>query len=141
SAGCTVFLTSSGKDLGTLETRDQVRREFGQPTATGISEGHPYEDFLSYRKIAEPEKGTYLVMGDIATLGLGELVWFPTELYRVSCRSIRGQTIRFTYDESGNVTGARLDGQPVLLGTRTDLTPAGQRPGDIAGTDHTHKSE
>ena len=55
-AGCTAVFTESGKNLAKFATRDQVRRDFGEPTTVGISEGQPYEEFRTRYKIAEPEK-------------------------------------------------------------------------------------
>ena len=72
------------------------------------------EEFTTRRKIAEPYKNIYLAIGYAITLGLGELIWFPHQLYVAGRRSIVGQQLRFTYDSEGHVTGIRHDGDAVI---------------------------
>ncbi len=126
SIGCTMLVVNTGKDLTALKSQAKVHEAFGLPTATGQAEGMPYEDFTTHRKIAEPQKNIYLMMGTIATYGFGEFVWFPTELYRAVRRSVVGQPLRFTYDAAGNVTAIRFDNDPVSLPPRIE-TPSAEK--------------
>ncbi len=126
SIGCTMLVVNSGKVLTALKSQAKVHEAFGLPTATGQAEGMPYEDFITRRKIAEPQKNIYLIMGTIWTCGFGEFVWFPTELYRAVRRSVVGQSLRFTYDAAGNVTAIRFDNDPVLLPPRIE-TPSAEK--------------
>jgi hypothetical protein len=126
SAGCTGLVISSGTDLGALPTREEVRAKFGTPVASGTEEGKQYEDFRTRRKIAEPDKMIYLLMGYAYTFGLGEVVWFPHQSFVAARRSIVGQDLRFYFDEAGNVTAARHDGGWVTGVPRT--RPATPQP-------------
>jgi YD repeat-containing protein len=120
AVGCSAFIVNSGQDLSGLATRSQVQAAFGQPVTSGQTDSRPFEEYTIHRKIAEPWKNTYLAMGDAATLGLGEIVWFPQQLYLAGRRSVVGQHLRFTYDDAGNVTAIRFDGDPVLLPPRSE---------------------
>ncbi len=113
TTGCSLLVVNSGKNLGDLKTREQAHEVFGPPIAAGESDGQPYEEFASRRKVAEPWQNEYLLIGYMATAGLGELIWFPKVLYREGRRVIVGQQIRVTYDASGAVAGVRIDGDPV----------------------------
>jgi hypothetical protein len=114
NGGCTALVIGSGQDLAKLTTRDQVHQSLGEPVAGGEADGQAFEDFITHRKLAEPEKGIYLAMGDISTLGLGELYWFPQQLYVACRRSIAGQQIHITYDNAGRVTAMSHDGESVF---------------------------
>lgn len=130
-AGCSAFIISSGQHLSELTTQSQVHESFGLPAAAGQTEGgNTFEEFTTHRKIAEPEKGIYLTMGYVCTLGLGEFIWFPHEAWVAERRSIVGQKLRFTYNDAGDVTTIRLDGAPVLLPPR---------PIDPPETEHDHR--
>lgn len=112
-AGCSSLVISSGQDLTELTTRVQVHEAFGLPVEAGRTGSQAFEDFITHRKIAEPWKGIYLAMGDASTLGLGEIIWFPHQLYIAGRRSIVGQQLRFTYDDADYVTGVCHDGEAV----------------------------
>lgn len=120
SIGCSVLLINSGQNLEELKTRSEVSKAFGAPTTTGQIEGKDFEEFETRRKIAEPWKGIYLAMGYAATLGLGEFVWFPVQLFHTGRRTVLGQHIRFVYDSAGNVIEIRFDGDAVTLPPRID---------------------
>lgn len=124
ACGCTYYVVSSGTKLGDFGSREQVQAEFGPPVASGAVEGKPFEEFRTRRKIAEPEKVIYVVMGDVVTFGFGELVWFPQQSFIAARRSIRGQTLRFVYDESGTVTGVTLDGEYAMFPPCRAETPS-----------------
>jgi hypothetical protein len=101
--GCSALIAQSGKDVTSLKTREQVRREFGAPTESGTTaDGHAYDDFRTRRKISDvdPAAGLCFVM----SFGLSEFVAFPEELYENEQRLLLGQTLRFEYDATGNVT-------------------------------------
>lgn len=99
--------------MGALATQAEVQQDFGAPVASGRVGDHSYEEFRTRRKISEGWKSIYYCMGYVVTLGFGEVVWLPSELYRATRRSIVGQTLRFVYDEEGNVKSVQLDGEGI----------------------------
>ena len=113
-AGCSSLIVNSGQDLSKLTTRAQVHEAFGPPAAVEPTGEHTTEEFTTRRKIAEPYKNIYLAIGYVITLGLGELIWFPHQLYVAGRRSIVGQHLRFSYDSEGRVTEIRHDGDAVI---------------------------
>ncbi|MDB5308065.1 MAG: hypothetical protein JWO38_2267 [Gemmataceae bacterium] len=125
ATGCSWIVVNSGQNLGELKTRAQVHDTFGLPAATGRTKDQPFEEYFTRRKIAEPWKNIYIVMGDFSTFGLGEFIWFPHQLFLAGRRSVVGQQIRFIYDVVGNVRGIRLDGESVSWGVEP---PAGIGP-------------
>ena len=123
SSGCSCFLICSGKDLGVLATQEEVQKDFGSPVACGEEDGKSYEEFRTHQKISESWKQEYYLLGFAVTFGLGEVIWFPTEVYKATHRSIMGQTIRFVYDSQGYVKDVRLDGDYYMIhnhGAATD---------------------
>jgi hypothetical protein len=122
SAGCSWLIASSGINLETLPTREQVQAEFGSPRASGEVEGKPYEDYRTHRKISE---GYYrnegFAMFYVMTLGFGEFVLFPCEVGSTAKQVLVGQNLRFIYDENGKVKEVRRDGEhfPVHFPTDT----------------------
>ena len=120
SNGCSALIARSGEHLGDLTTREKVHQKFGEPSASGTFEGkpaegytypalgQPFEEFRTCRKIAEPMRSLSLGMSFVMTFGLGEVIMFPAELYRVGTRSLLGQDICFAYDSAGNVTHYRV---------------------------------
>jgi hypothetical protein len=104
-------VNSSGTDLAALKDRSQVHGKFGIPVASGVIDGHEYEDFRSHRKIAEYWNGEYFIMGYWATLGFGEFIWLPTELYEAGRQIIVGQDIRFIYSTDGTVLEVFVNGE------------------------------
>jgi len=107
--GCSGLIAVSGKNLSQIETRQQVHEIFGEPKSTTEADGKPVEVFKTHRKIADLSKGPGLSMGFVMTFGLGELIWFPQEAFIAARRSIKGQEIRFTYNESGKVVAVSHD--------------------------------
>ena len=132
--GCGALLTQAGTNVSNIPTRDMVHQEFGKPSAAGVEDGHPYEDFVTYRKIAEPEAGEGLVILDLSTAFLAEAVLFPMELYLMTDHAIEGQKLHFTYDEKGNVVDIHRDGKPAYkppfnaLTQPVDYQPTGEMP-------------
>jgi hypothetical protein len=130
-AGCAALVASSGQDLTPLRTRDEVHTQFGKPDKDGVENGVVYEEYFTHRKIAERNSarlGDGYGMALLMTCGLADLVFLPRELFVAGERAIAGETIRVTYDESNDVTGFTLDGQPLdVLGstpTRDGLSQA-----------------
>lgn len=126
SSGCSAFVASRGVELSDLTTKEQVHRTFGTPVASGVGgqPDQPYEEFRTHRKISEKWKGQYLLMPCIVTLGLSEVVYFPSQLFCTARQCIVGQTIRFDYDANGKVI--TVDGG-VLLGSSGFSVPAPPR--------------
>ena len=118
SAGCAGMIARCGKDLTGLETKEEVHAQLGEPAAKGVVDGKPFEEYFTRRKIAEPYPLRYFgpgyPMGLIGTLGTIELILVPEELYLIGKRTLRGQTIRVTYDASSAVTGIALDGESLF---------------------------
>ncbi|HEV8062776.1 MAG TPA: hypothetical protein VGP68_23045 [Gemmataceae bacterium] len=117
SGGCSCMIAQSGKDLEPIVRRDQVHREFGEPQATGVTDGQTFDDYKTNLKISEPQRAADLSMSDAMTFGFEEFIAFPQELYLLCSRKMFGQTIRFTYNAEGNVTGVYLDDE------RIDFSP------------------
>src|SRR5262249_32061590 len=113
--GCGAIMTQTGTNVSNLTTKDMVHQEFGQPKAAGVENGHAYEEFLTYKKIAEPEAGEGVAILDFSTLFLAELVLTPMEIYRAADGAIEGQTLHFAYDEKGNVVDIHCNGKPAYL--------------------------
>jgi YD repeat-containing protein len=105
-----MLIAGSGKDLNKLTTRAEVQRDFGTPVASGTEEGKPYDEFRTHRKISDNAAAQVYGMGAVF-FGLPEVVFFPMEVCRVSWQTIAGQTLRFTYDEQGNVKSVKNNGE------------------------------
>ncbi len=115
SSGCSMLIAGSGKDLATVTTREQVHAQFGEPVAKGFDEeGDFYEDFRTRRKIAEKFRGGYMGAAVVKSCGTLEFLLLPHELYLLGSRTFSGQTIRFSYDETGKVQMRKLDGDCLL---------------------------
>lgn len=123
ATGCTYAVVTSGKNLSEVKTAEQARAEFGPPVGSGVADGKPFEEFRTHRKIAEPNKVIYLMMGYAVTFGTGELIWFPQQSFIAARRWVCGQTLRFVYDEHGKVTTVVHDGEPVIYPPK-DAEPA-----------------
>jgi hypothetical protein len=112
-SGCSTLIARSGKDVSVLTTREEVQREYGEPSASGLDEkGRPYEDFVTHRKVAEIEEAKSMSMACAMTSGLSEFFAFPTEACHALYGIVVGQDLRFFYDNSGNVEDCNLNGQP-----------------------------
>jgi hypothetical protein len=115
ATGCSYHIAASGKDLGTVTTREQIHAEFGPPVAGGVTEGKPYEDFRTHRKIADDFlsiQGARLASG--YTLGLAEVVLWPAVCLDTARQVVFGQDLRFVYDEKGDVTAAVRNGEYIV---------------------------
>jgi len=119
TSGCSVYIAESGSDLSKLTTREQVQEEFGKPCASGETEGQPFEDFRTRRKISEWYRSWALGNGIVFTFGLAEFIDFPAELMLLGRRTLFGQDVRFTYDSAGKVTRVYLDGEWLSVGEPT----------------------
>jgi hypothetical protein len=115
SSGCSLMIARCGKDLSVLETREEVRKDFGEPVASGVEDGQPYEEFRTRRKIVNEQEVYSLNMGLAMTGGLIEFIAFPLEVYEAMKATIAGQNLRFYYDGLGNVRYCQLNGQSVSL--------------------------
>jgi hypothetical protein len=114
NSGCSSVVAYTGQDLSPLVTRAHVHQEFGEPTDSGETDGAFYEEFQTRRKIREEERSVGLNMGSSMTFGLIEFVSLPAELYRDGERILRSETLRFEYDQSGNVMKVYLNGMYLL---------------------------
>lgn len=123
STGCSWLVINSGQQLNDLKTREQVQEVFGPPATSDVLGDQVYDEFRTRRKIAEPWKNSYLVMGWCYTLGLGEIVWFPHQAFVAARRSILGQKLMVTYDEAGNVQQVSLDGESILWNPGPESNP------------------
>lgn len=124
TTGCSALVAVSGTDPASLTTREQVHAKFGTPTATGLEDGNPFEEYWTRRKIAENRKFLDLWSGAGFTLGFGELIQFPQELCIAGTRSLLGQTLRFVYDDAGNVTAITHEGEHVSLHSPREPVPS-----------------
>jgi hypothetical protein len=110
TAGCAAVVNGRGVYLPDVKTRDQVHQVFGMPTDAGEQDGIMFEEFRTHRKLSKAWMGEYYLFADLETLFLGELYWFPRELWRAGRERIIGHTLRFTYDQEGNVDKFTGDG-------------------------------
>lgn len=133
SGGCAAMIARSGKDLAHLETREEVHAKLGTPSACGVGECGPYEEFRTHWKIARPYDLKYFgpgyAMGLFLTCGAIDLILVPQELYLAARGTIRGQTIRATYDSEGALTQILMDGESLRhflrpKGSKTSANPA-----------------
>ena len=114
SCGCSILIAESGKDLSPLQTREQVRAEFGTPDTFGENADGPYECFQTRRKVAENFRGMSINMGLAFTYGLGEALFFPAEVFRLASTIAVGRELRFEYDENGRIKKVLLDGDDTV---------------------------
>jgi YD repeat-containing protein len=114
SSGCSFLIAGSGMNVHRLTTRQDFHREFGPPSETGTEAGQVFEEFHTRRKISEPFRASHLGMEVTMSLGLGEFIAFPWEVYRLGSRTLLGQTLRVTYDPDGRVSRTSLDGERLI---------------------------
>lgn len=108
--GCAALIATSGRDPNSL-TEQQVRAEHPDAVATAPDEGTPSLAFRARYKIAD--RVTVYGMGYAMTLGLGEVVWFPWEVYGVARGVLVGRDVVVRYDADGKVSRVTVDGKPV----------------------------
>lgn len=114
-AGCSALIAYSGQDVGKLANKTQVHASFGTPTNLGNEEGREFEEYRTRRKISEPQVANLIAIADIMTLGLLELWHFPAGICQNTWTTIFGQTLRFEYDDNGNVKEVFINGTPMRL--------------------------
>ncbi|WP_439626348.1 hypothetical protein [Gemmata sp.] len=124
ATGCSALVAGRGVNVNELSTKDEVRQAFGTPAFT-CDEFH--DEFRTHRKLAEQWKLEYLAMPAVITLGLSEVVLFPTEVYCAAKQRIRGAHVRFFYDENGKVTYVLVDGERPILSPHRSL-PGSEPP-------------
>lgn len=103
---------------------------FGHPgrSKTSHPDGSSALSFRTRRKIAEPNKVIYAVMGSVWTAGLGELIWFPLEAARVTRTVLLGRDVVVHYDAFGRVLLVTIGGDDVFHRTYpTDEAESNQR--------------
>lgn len=110
--GCTAAILRTGFDTRQLETREDVRREFGDPDSNGEQDGHPFDDIHTRRKVKQRMDAWVAECGSAATFGLFDLVGVPASLTQIAYRSVAGQDLRFVYDSNGKLTHVLRDGEP-----------------------------
>lgn len=111
TTGCSIYIAQAGKDVSHLRTRQDAHEEFGAPTAEGVEDGRPFEEFQTRRKVAEKFRGGTHSMALGMTLFLYEFYLFPRELcFLVKC-GLAGQTVRMTYNPDGSVRSYSVDGR------------------------------
>jgi hypothetical protein len=113
--GCSAFVAATGTDVNALETREAVHAKLGQPLRATTSEEGVTEEFHSRRKFSDPTSFGACMMGFGMTMGLSEFVAFPWQLYCLGREVVVGHDLQFTYDASGKVTNALLDGSATKL--------------------------
>jgi len=107
------MLARSGIDPGYSKTRDAVHATFGEPVASGVTDGgEQYEDYCCHRKVSENFRASVLWLIAFSSFGLTDFYYFPCELGRAGWKTIRGYDLRFQYDAEGRVTKHLIDGTP-----------------------------
>lgn len=127
SGGCAQMMAESGMDLSNFKSNEAIHAKFGEPCASGSTEGAfnkdqyvPrdaafYEDYLTRRKLSTPYTSIGYGMILVMTLGTIEPLLVTDQLFRITKRTIMGQTLRVIYDADGKVLGFHLDGESVYL--------------------------
>jgi hypothetical protein len=126
TCGCSVWIDSSGTDLGQFPSKDSVRSFFGNPQSSGILQdteglrdtypenryaellGLPYDEFVISTKVAHEPRLNGITFG--MTLGLGELVTFPWAVISATNNLTYGTRVRFVYDQQAKVVHIFEDG-------------------------------
>lgn len=116
SAGCSLMIARSGKDLDKVTTREQARAELGRLVESGEKDGRAYDLFHYHGKVrVDWAEGTAMGMGWAMmfgmTFGLVELVCLPQEMYKLARGLVIGQDIEVSYDQAGKVTGFQVGGR------------------------------
>jgi hypothetical protein len=109
--GCSSLIAYSGKNVGGLENRGQVRESFGTPSKSGTDDyGYEFDEYHTHRKTSEPNAaGARLILG-VQTLGLLELWMFPVSIYESTWTTLFGDDLRFLYKSDGNVEIIQING-------------------------------
>jgi hypothetical protein len=124
SSGCSGLIARSGEDVTNYSNREEVHHQFGMPNTTGTTNGVPFEEFQTRRKICEWKHAYIFDLADWGTFGLTEFVFLPLELLDNGERIVMGKKVRITYDESGQVINVYLDGESLKPPfDRLDSTP------------------
>jgi len=125
SGGCAGFIAGLGTNLNDFETIEQIHAKFGEPDASGSTNGEFkkgqvihrdamfYEDYAIRRKIADTGwcDGDGYAIEWISSLGTIDLLLVPQQLFIAAKRSIMGQRLRIIYDSHGRVVGCQIDGE------------------------------
>lgn len=106
-SGCAALIANSGTDVSALGNREAVHAKFGAPKAVGTSQEGPYEEYQTRRKLSDPLLAVTYGMAFALTLGLSEPLCLIIELNRQAKNTVAGQSIRFNYDENGELTSAK----------------------------------
>ena len=103
-SGCASLIARTGVNAYALETREEVHQKFGKPMESWQAGDESFEVFHTRRKLADGPKAVGLAMYTGMTWGVGELDALPYELFVLADGTVRGQEVRFDYDDSGKVT-------------------------------------
>src|SRR5262245_56857641 len=111
SGGCSFLIARRGEDLRDLTTRQEVRQRLGEPVASGVNNGRPYEDFHFTGKLADSNRAYVEAVAGAFTLGISEVAMLPVEAFQPGNDVLNGHDVRFVYDEQDNVTKRFVDGK------------------------------
>lgn len=111
ATGCSLFIAKAGEDISHIKTRGDAHAEFGPPTADGVDDGLPFEEFQTRRKISEPFRASTHSMALGMTMCLYEFYLFPRELYFLAKGGLVGRTVRVTYNPDGSIRSGSIDGR------------------------------
>lgn len=114
-SGCAAMIASRGAELDNLKTKEDVHARFGHPVESGITKDIPFETFRSRSAFRNPMRASAYMMAFGMTLGLSEIISTPLELYQLGRGRLVGHDLRFTYDSTGKVRNATVDGESALL--------------------------
>jgi hypothetical protein len=129
AGGCSSMIARSGTDLFDYTTREEMRKEFGEPVKSGHEDGRAYEEFYSRRKLTDPWRVYSTGMALVFTFGLIEPIAFPYEVFRLGYTTAVGQQIRVYYEADGSVVSRHIDGEeltpcPWVHASRLPATPS-----------------
>ena len=116
ASGCTAFFVTSGRNPSEL-TEERVKADYASPLTLVDPDGRTSAvGFRTRRKIAEPNKAIYAIMGSMASFGLLELVWLPHEFYRAGRTTLVGCDVRVDYYPTGDVKEVFVNGESIYTG-------------------------
>jgi hypothetical protein len=113
--GCSFFVAGSGTEVSQLTTREQVLKQFGQPTLSSTEDDKNFDEFRFHGKIANEPKADEYRAAFAMTLGLGEFLTFPLAVFETGRDLVAGQEIRFYYDQNGHTSECLVNGEHPYL--------------------------
>jgi hypothetical protein len=109
STGCSAVIAYSGENVDKLANREHVQKLFGAPDKSADD----FDQYHTWRKIAEPQvAGVDLILG-MESLGLLELWNFPSTVLQCAWTTLVGQDLLFQYRSNGDIDTILINETPM----------------------------